>query len=418
MVRFSNQTISGMRDLLVAYAIALLGGALVLRAFAGVGLYVYAIPVVVLATVGIWRLMSPEKHRIPRVVTFYVSLWLLFICWLLASSLWRIRGIGVYTETILLVGMMGFAVLAVFALSPGVIKKAVPAFYVVGFAVAVFVFGSYLQAGSLRGYGSVLAGSYLVTARVLGLGAVAASLRLMTRGGWSTPLALTAAVLITALGFSLARGALLSTLGILLLTAIFLALRLPTHRETIWAWLRSRIKKISLGFGVIAVIGLAIVAALQVERNAVRLRRMFSGNELEVGGRGALWSTSLENITESPILGYGLGSSGVMAGAHEGYYPHNLFLQVWLDGGIVAFLLLAVLLAFPFGHAAWYLRRNGLKSSVWIEYLGLFTFLILEYSKSTDFYTARLLVIVGVMAVWAVHSSIDENSLRIGENRA
>jgi O-antigen ligase len=383
-----------------------------LRAFVGAGLYVYAIPVAVLAAIGMWRLMSPEKHRIPRVVTFYVSLWLLFICWLLASSLWRIRGIGIYSESILLVGMMGVAVLAVFALNPGAIKKTVPAFYVVGFAVAVFVFGSYLQAGSLRGYGSVLAESYLVAARVLGLGAVAASLRLMTRGRWSTPLALTAGILITALGFSLARGALLSGLGILLLTAIFLALRLPTHRETIWTWLRSRIKKISLGFGVITVIGLAIVAALQVERNAVRLRRMFSGNELEAGGRGALWSTSLENITESPILGYGLGSSGVMAGAHEGHYPHNLFLQVWLDGGIIAFLLLAILLVFPFGLAAWHLRRSGLGSSTWLEFLGLFTFLILEYSKSTDFYTARLLVIIGTMTVWAIHSSTNENSLR------
>lgn len=97
-----------------------------------------------------------------------------------------------------------------------------------------------------------------------------------------------------------------------------------------------------------------------------------------------------------------------MAGAYEGYYPHNLFLQAWLDGGIVAFLLLFGLVLFPFLLALWHLFAGHLQSNAWIPGLGLFLFLVLEYSKSINFYSGRLLFVMGIVAVWGVCTAVKD----------
>jgi O-antigen ligase len=388
-------------DWSVAVAIALLGGLSVVRAYLSISVLIYAIPIAALGAIGVVR-MTKYRHRIPRVVSLYVGVWALLIVELLISSLWSMKGVGSKQEVILLLGMLASLLVAAVSLTPQAIRKLIPAFCIVGVAVAMFIFTRYAMIGSLRGYGDVLMSSYLVIARVLGLGTVATSLFLFTSRERPAYLWLAAPVLLVALALALARGALLSTLGILLLTGLFLATRMSVRRKTIWTWVSSRLKKAAIGFSVFGLIGVVVFVALQVERTARRLRRMISGQELEAGGRGALWFTSMENITKAPIFGYGLGSSGLMAGAHEGHYPHNLFLQVWLDGGVFAFLLLFALIAFPFLLALWYLIRRRLPANEWIVYLGLFLFLVLEYSKSIDFYSGRLLVVLSVVAVLGV----------------
>lgn len=396
-------------DWIVAYSMALLAGLFVVRSFVDVGVFVYGIPAVTLAGVGALR-VTKYKQQIPRPVSFYFGGWVLLIGWLLLSTLWKSRGIGTLQESILLSVMLGVGLAAFFALSPRAVQRLVPAFYVVGLCVAIFVFVRYVQAGSLRGYGAVLNKKYLVVGRILGLGTVAASLQLLTSKKRPTYLWFIALTTLVALALSLARGPLVWTLGILLLAALFLSTRMDIRRESIWTWLGSRMKKAALGTGVFVLIGGIVGVALQVERTARRLQRLVSGNELEAGGRGALWATSLENITQAPILGYGLGSSGVMAGAYEGYYPHNLFLQVWLDGGVVAVLLLLGLVLFPFLFAVWHLSAGQLRSNAWIPGLGLFLFLVLEYSKSINFYAGRLLLVLGIVAVWGVCSAVGDSN--------
>jgi O-antigen ligase len=407
----------GALDWVVAYSIAILGGLFVVRAFLGVGIFVYGIPTAILAGVGAIRI-TKYKQRIPRPVSFYFGGWVLFIGWLLLSTLWKIRGIGSQQEFILLIVMLGVGLAVLLSLSWRAVQRLVPALYVIGFSVAVFVLVRYAQAGSLRGYGNVLGDQYLVVARILGLGTVAASLRLLTSEKRPMYLWIIALTTLVALAMSLARGALLSTLGILLLVGLFLSIRMETRRENIWVWLWSRMKKVALGAGVFVLIGGLVAVALQVERTARRLRRMFYGNELGAGGRGALWFTSLENITQAPILGYGLGSSGVMAGAYEGYYPHNLLLQAWLDGGVVAFLLLFSLVLFPFLFSFWHLFAGRLQSNSWIPSLGLFLFLVLEYSKSINFYSGRLLLVMSIVAVWGVCSAVEESGISLTEAKA
>ncbi len=388
-------------DWVVAFAIAFLGVLSVVRAYLEVGIYLYGIPILALLGAGALRL-TRDQQRIPRVVGLYFAGWTVLIGWLMISSLWSLRGIGNQQEVILLLGMLVSGLAVLISVSPRALRKLISALYFVGFCMALFVFVGYARAGSLQGYGELIHSNYLVVARVLGLGTVAASLYLLTARKRPKHLWFIAVVSLVALAMSLARGALLSTLGILLLTGLFLSTRMTIRRDTIWTWLSSRLKKMSIGLGVFALIGGIVFVALQVERTARRLRRLFSGNELEAGGRGTLWMTSIENITQTPILGYGLGTSGIMAGAHEGHYPHNLFLQVWLDGGIVAFLILFGLVVFPFLLALWHLVKGRLPTNQWIVYLGLFLFLVLEYSKSINFYSGRFLLVMGIVAVWGV----------------
>jgi hypothetical protein len=83
-----------------------------------------------------------------------------------------------------------------------------------------------------------------------------------------------------------------------------------------------------------------------------------------------------------------------------------LFLQAWLDGGVVAVLLLFGLVLFPFALVVWHLSAGRLQSNAWIPGLGLFLFLVLEYSKSINFYAARLLLVLGIAAVWGICSAV------------
>jgi len=388
-------------DWIVACAIALLGALAVVRAYLEIGVYLYGIPILTLFGSGLLRL-TRDQQQIPRMVGLYFGGWSVLVGWLMISSLWTLPGLGNRQEVILLLGMLVSGLAVLISVSPQALRKLISVFCLVGLCIAIFVFVGYARAGSLQGYGELIHSNYLVVARVLGLGAVAASLRLLTARKRPKYLWFVAFVSLVALAMSLARGALLSTLGILLVTGFFLSTRMSIRRETIWTWLSSRLKKASVGLGIFALIGGIVFVALQVERTARRLRRLFSGNELEAGGRGALWMTSIENIVQTPVSGYGLGASGIMAGAHEGHYPHNLFLQVWLDGGIVAFLLLLGLVAFPFLLALWYLVKGRLPTNQWIVYLGLFLFLVLEYSKSINFYSGRFLLVMGMIAVWGV----------------
>lgn len=60
------------------------------------------------------------------------------------------------------------------------------------------------------------------------------------------------------------------------------------------------------------------------------LALLSSGFEAD-SGRGCLYNIALDYIEEHPILGIGLGGGRNMFGS----YVHNLFLDMWLDYGII-----------------------------------------------------------------------------------
>lgn len=267
----------------------------------------------------------------------------------------------------------------------------------IGVCATFFLFQSYISAGSLRGYD--ISDQYLVISQAIGAGAIVCFTGALTLFHKTKFYLILSIILFVGIALSLARGALLSTIFISSITS-FLYLKANKKKSySINEWIKNNAKTV-IGIGVIILlVGGVIFVAFQVERTAGRLIRMFSGNELAAGGRGELWKNSLEGISESPLLGFGFGSSGLISGMEEGYYPHNLFLQSWLDGGFFAFLFLSLICWFPFFKAYEFYKLIDKKNIKWIPFISFYLFLFLEYSKSTDFYEARMFFIVGLISV-------------------
>jgi len=127
------------------------------------------------------------------------------------------------------------------------------------------------------------------------------------------------------------------------------------------------------------------------DRTVQRFERLFYGQELLDGGRGILWKNAIEFIAEAPLFGHGLGHGGGAV-----MYPHNLFLQVGMDGGIIAMGLLAIITSYPLIVFVISFYNGKIKDQPlsW-GFLAVYLFLVLEYSKSYDLYKARSLFVFG-----------------------
>ncbi len=88
--------------------------------------------------------------------------------------------------------------------------------------------------------------------------------------------------------------------------------------------------------------------------------------------------------------------NGVNAGVWS--YPHNLFLQVWMDGGFVAVLMLGALMLGPMILFVKRFKAN-VDDPVYLSLFAVLILLVLEFSKSYDFYAAISLVVVSVLSM-------------------
>jgi O-antigen ligase len=141
----------------------------------------------------------------------------------------------------------------------------------------------------------------------------------------------------------------------------------------------------------IVVAGAAIVGLLVMVYQAQFRERFFEGyNNVEVAGveistsgRDSIWPTVIESAMRHPILGGGLGSSQAALGGFDETvvgHPHNDYLRVWHDGGIVGLVFL--LAAF----ARWL-----------VHLLGRWTRAVRAMSPFPEVHLAALLTLVGIM---------------------
>lgn len=323
-----------------------------------------------------------------------------FIAWMLSTGFWTITPSAAASDAVLLSYMLLVLICFPFVCTPSATRWCLNFIVLAGIPVAIVVFSSYLEAGSLRGWG-LLEGFYLSASRILGISAVASVLRVIIapRQLWIA----VSIILLSALALGQGRWALLTAVGVILLFGLFTPFVRQGIRDRVGDPSLKKFSPIRIGWMAALASGLTLFLALQVDRTAARLRRLFFDfqRELEVG-RGEMWRTAWSNIDSAPFFGHGLGSNGIMSGVAEGAYPHNFLLQTWLDGGAIAIVILTFTLIIP--YVVFWCYRNRWSALSSIPWLGLYTYFILQYLVSYNFYTARSIAIFGLISVIAISS--------------
>jgi len=346
---------------------------------------------ILLLTAGI-RLFNygTVKFSINSIGYFYFVM-LLFL-YLLLSGFWHSFGLSLTQDIIkiLFIVFVSTSVILTFNL------RAAEHFinWVIFFSViaTILLISYYIQAASLRGYGI---GNYLTRAQLIGVGALACYSKLLFNPSSHRKLYLfLTGLLFLGLALSLARAAFLTgvVLAVIITMFYFYTHKVKSYSLTQW-FINKSTRIISFIF-----VGLVILVALQVERTAERLRNLLGGS---LGARQDLWENSVIGFLDAPVIGYGLGSSGMVSFNSATYYPHNLYLQVLIDGGIIAFLILFLITIYPLIYAFRLYKKGFLKikTYIWIPIITCYSFLLLEFAKSSNFYDARVFVALGVVSV-------------------
>jgi len=362
----------------------------IVRATTGFSELVYIVPIVILTVLGTLRNLNAVSFT--RATLAHIILGMTFCSWMLLSSMWTLSTGQVIMDSILIVYFLLILILSASLHTIRVARWVLFWIIVSAIITSAGVLAGYYLTGNLKGYNTPVHEFYLVASSIIGAGCVGLATHLLftyrPRGVLFVPLLL----LFSGLALSLGRMALIATIALTLVFGLY-----ASKPRSLWKYSRARIRlSIIQGGATALLIGGVLWGAMQVDRTASRISRLLGGvdRELSVGGRGQLWSSAWDAIGHAPLLGHGLGSSGVLASGREGYYPHNLFLQIWVDGGLVGVLLMGLLLAYPLTL----LIRSKLRSDPHLlPLVAIYLFFILTYQTSSSVYTARPLVLLGVL---------------------
>ena len=369
-----------------------------LRAAVGMPQAVYFLSIVALISLSTINLVLRRRPvPSPPMQAFMCLSLVLFTC-VLFSGFWSPSVVDHSQDVYLVIALSLIVFSAPFVLNERVIRLFVWLLVCAGVGVATFVYHSYSVAGGLIGPDGETHDFYLTISQLLGASAVGLTLYSFTATRWHWWM-IAVPYLLGGLALSLARGSLLAVLMIILTAGLHISLRKPVMRFSLASYIKSNLKRVG---GLVAIAGIVIgvaATAMTVERTAARLLRMFDGGGAPLDTRGAIWSRAWESIQEAPILGHGLGSSGLMSG---GTYPHNMFLQIWLDAGVFPLVIVCSLLGTPIIALVMHRKNMISDNKIWIPCIGIYLFMIMEYSKSYDFYTSRVLFISGLIFVSSV----------------
>ncbi|WP_223646873.1 O-antigen ligase [Corallococcus sp. EGB] len=108
-----------------------------------------------------------------------------------------------------------------------------------------------------------------------------------------------------------------------------------------------------------------------------------------LSGRDVLYAAAIQLGKDHPLSGAGLAAFPALG---LGVYPHNMFLEVFCEGGVVGLLLLAGVVV-TFVRSA-LLRRQGLDGAT----VGAAVLVLLGAQSSGDLYDGRALFLLMVMA--------------------
>ena len=377
------------------------------RTLFGLDQKIYFILIGVLFLAFIFDILKTKK--LPKNLNNYIIFGASFILWLTLSSTWTISYAQWKKDLLLVIGLFVLLLLASYNINNQIVelfKK-----YAIIFCGIVALLVIYHSGGifNIKGYGTLVNKFYLTAGNPIAVGFIISLVHYFYYDSKKLFWLILSIFFTGALGVSLSRGALIFSILIILFLIFFI---IDMKFNSI------RIKKKHffryLVF-IIPILSSLIYISLNVERTKSRLIRMTSiKHELLSGGRGALWKDSWEGIVDSPFFGYGLGGNGLVVGSDDNY-PHNLLLQIWLDGGIVALILGVLFLSYPI-----YLFFKNIRKTKYnlnsILMLSLYVFYFFNYSKSSNFYTARDIIIMGILLVFCVSFAKSIRHVRIKLN--
>jgi O-antigen ligase len=289
--------------------------------------------------VGSFILVRNPIHKKSLPVVFAM---VCLVAWLWVTLMWspsRIYGPGKLFEMTTLALWASIAAALIIAPAPERIRRLFTMMVLLALWGAVDAVLVYVETGGAYRYVTLEGeerGGHLLLGRVCGPGALVALAGWLYWRGWTTSWLYLG--LFCALAFVLAigggRGALIST-ALPLLIPIGLGIRLTTREIRYWRTLLS-----ALVLLLVAVGGLALYATTTGQRLPTfdRLERLAEGNP-----RTELYAQWLEIWLQAPLLGHGAGSWPILQGRPDMQnYPHNLFMELLVESGIVGFVLFMV----------------------------------------------------------------------------
>jgi O-antigen ligase len=199
------------------------------------------------------------------------------------------------------------------------------------------------------------------------------------------------------------RGPLLSTV-LPLLIPIALGIRFTRRRIRYWRTLLSVLVLVFVAAG-----GLALYTIISDQRLPTfdRLERLAEGNpRIELYARWAeLWP-------QAPLFGHGAGSWGLLwASVDRASYPHNLFLELMVENGLVGLVLFLALLGAAFRPASLDRLRHDPQALCAVM---LFVGALSNAMTSGDLIGNRaVFLMLGVLALFAVRPAVAGGRARV-----
>jgi O-antigen ligase len=347
------------------------------------------LPILLLGVSGLLTLYKDGTKYIKWDVIVYLYLICLFFLYLLLSSLWNVHDVNT-TENVIKVL---FIIILSMAIAITFNNDSIKYFFnwMVIFAIfTTFTYiHHYLTIGSARGYGIP---AYLTRSLILGIGAVISISKLLFYDTKRKKMyGFITFFLFFGLSISLGRAALLASVLIALVLITYYYRNNWPKSYSLTEYFQNKSSLLL----VIFFLGIVAVAVTQIERTFNRLMRLFTGREFSTH-RVELWIDSVYGFLDAPVIGYGISNSSAVINFN---FPHNLFLEAMLDGGIIAFIFLLIIVFYPLIKITILFREKAFKSPMWIPLVSCYLFLLMNFSLASSIYEGRALISIGLIIV-------------------
>lgn len=273
---------------------------------------------------------NPTKHQLSGILILTV-----FLGYLACSALWSPSPSSAFIDILDLALLLIFCFFARMELhGPAELSYWRSTWILCSFLGALGLIGA---AAGATGRLTVLAGGPNTYGRIMGLLTIVSLHNAMNQKKLGVLILNWAGVVVGLLlvGLSGSRGALVSTA---VASTAYMCLALRERPRQVW-----RVIGIAIGALVIGMVTpLGAIAIEQVNHRLVQAAL----EQGDFAGRGELYAGTLQLIQKAPFLGFGLGSFASQGSGFE--YPHNLFLEVLVDGGIVGLMFLGLFMAYAF----------------------------------------------------------------------